>query len=57
MEDKFKAWQVATAEYGLTIKRDDYFLLEGMPPRDFVLFLFQDYGRKVLDVDKVVSLK
>ena len=27
MEDNFKAWQAATAEYGLTITGEDYFPL------------------------------
>jgi len=37
MEDNFKAWQAATSEYELTIKREDYFPLEGMPVKDVVV--------------------
>ena len=57
MEDNFKAWQAATSEYELTIKREDYFPLEGMPPKDVVLYLFQHYDRQIPDVEKVAKLK
>ena len=57
MEDNFKAWQKATAEYGLTIKGDDYFPLEGMPVKEVVVHLFQNYRQPVPDAEKVASLK
>ena len=57
MEENFKAWQAATSEYELTIKREDYFPLEGMPPKDVVLYLFQHYDRQIPDVEKVAKLK
>ena len=56
-EDNFKTWQVATSEYELTIKREDYFPLEGMPVKDVVVNLFQCYGQSVPDIGKVASLK
>jgi len=37
MEDNCKAGQAATAEEGRTIKREDYFPLEGMPVKDVVV--------------------
>ena len=45
MQDNFKAWQLATSKYGLTIKEEDYFPLEGMPGKDVALNLFRIYGR------------
>ena len=57
MEDNFKAWQAATSEYGLTIKREDYFPLEGMPVKDVVVNQFQCYGQSFPDIEKVASLK
>ena len=57
MEDNFKAWQAATSEYELTIKREDYFPLEGMPVKDVVVNQFQCYGQSVQDIEKAASLK
>ena len=45
MDDNSKAWQAVTKEYGLTIKAEDYFPLEGMPVKDLVVNLFQRYGQ------------
>ena len=57
MEDNFKACQAATSEYGLIIKGEDYFPLEGMPVKDEVVNLFQSYGQSVPDIEKIASLK
>ena len=57
MEDNFKAWQAATAEYGLTINEEDYLPLEGMPVKDVVIKLFGIYGRPVPDAKKIAGLK
>ena len=57
MQDNFKAWQVATSKYGLTIKEEDYFPLEGMPGKDVALNLFRIYGRTIDDFQQVVNLK
>ena len=57
MEDNFKAWQAATTEYGLTITREDYFPLEGMPVNEVAEKLFQIYGQSVRDTQKVAELK
>lgn len=57
MEDNFKAWQSVTAEYGLTIKKEDYFPFEGMTSKDVVLYLFQHYDCEVPDLEKIVKQK
>ena len=57
MDDNFKAWQATAAEYGITIKGEDYFPLEGMPVKDVVVNLFQLYGKSISDVEKVARLK
>ena len=57
MQDNFNAWKAATAYYGLDIQGDDYFPIEGMPPEDVVIYLFQHYDRQVPDVEKVAKLK
>jgi len=34
MDDNFQAWQAAFFKYGVEIKKEDYFLMEGAPMRD-----------------------
>ncbi len=57
MEYNFKAWKAATAEFGIKIKREDYFPLEGMPVKDVVINLFKIYGKNISDSEKVSVLK
>ena len=57
MEDNFKAWQEAITVFGLTITREDYFLLERMPVNEVAEKLFQTYGLSVLETQKVAELK
>ena len=33
MEDNYTAWAHSFAPYGVKIKREEYFLLEGAPPK------------------------
>jgi beta-phosphoglucomutase len=33
MEDNYKAWTHSLAPYGIQIKREEYFLMEGAPPK------------------------
>ena len=57
MEYNFKAWKAATAEFGIKMKREDYFPLEGMPVKDVVINLFKIYGKNISDTEKVSVLK
>ena len=57
MEDNFKAWEAATAEYGLEIKKEDYLSLEGMPAKDVAVKLFSIYGKCIEDIKGVTTLK
>lgn len=57
MEDNFKAWEAATAEYGLDIKKEDYFPLEGMTVEDVAINLFRIYSKSIDDIKGVTSLK
>lgn len=57
MEDNFNAWRAALAEYGILIKPDDYYPLEGLKVLEVSAKLFSRYGREVVNAAEVVQKK
>lgn len=54
MEDNFEAWKYAFLQFGIRIKREDYFLLEGKSPKKVVEH-FIDPSQSNPDLRKAVS--
>lgn len=57
MEDNFNAWKSAVGDYGIHIKPDDYYPLEGLKISEVPAKLFECYGQKVLDPAEIVRKK
>ena len=57
MEDNFKAWKAVVAEYGLDLKPEDYYPLEGLSVRELPKRFFEKYHVPVPDEKEVVRKK
>ena len=57
MEDNFKAWKAAVAEYGIDLKPDDYYPLEGLSVYELPKRFFGKYQVKLPDEKEVVQKK
>ena len=57
MEDNYKAWANSLASYGIQIGREEYFLMEGAPPK-MVAEIFLEFNHKDLEsIDDIVLSK
>ncbi len=57
MEDNFKAWQSAMSEYGIKIKPEDYYPLEGAKVNEVAGKIFAQYGIQGVKEEEVVKKK
>ena len=57
MEDNFRAWQAAMSDYGLQIKPEDYYPLEGANVWEVAKKIFAKYRLVHSDVEEVVKKK
>jgi beta-phosphoglucomutase len=57
MEDNFRAWERAVAEYGLRIRPMDYYPWEGLSVYEVPAKLFGTYGREAPDPKELVKKK
>ncbi len=57
MEDNFKAWQAAMAEYGIKIKPEDYYPLEGAMVHEVAQMILTQYNAPHVSLDEVVKKK
>lgn len=57
MEDNFKAWQAAMSDYGLKIKPEDYYPLEGASVYEVAKKIFSQYGVKSSNPEEAVRKK
>lgn len=56
MEDLFLAWEKAFENYGVNIKKEDYFPLEGTKVNEIARIISQKYNIKI-DSEEIVKLK
>ena len=57
MEDNLEAWRAVTQTYGLELKPDDYFPLEGLPMQEIAARFFRMNNLPAPDVGELVNLK
>lgn len=57
MEDNFRAWQAALAEYQIKLQPEDYYPLEGLAVRELPRKLFGKYGLEPPNEREVVQKK
>lgn len=57
MEDNFKAWQFAFSQEGVKLKKLEYFLLEGMSPRQIATALCKKYRLSLTKVPGLYDAK
>jgi beta-phosphoglucomutase len=57
MEDNFKAWKYAFSKYGISIIKDQYYLLEGMPIVDVAQYFLKKNGIYNINPKDVAKLK
>jgi beta-phosphoglucomutase-like phosphatase (HAD superfamily) len=57
MEDNFKAWKAIMLEYGIDIKPEDYYPLEGTRLYELAKKLFEIYHLEAPDEKEVVRKK
>lgn len=57
MEDNFRAWQRAFAEYGVRLEPEDYFLQEGMELTRLARLLCHSYGINPKNAGDIVKQK
>ena len=57
MEDNFKAWRAALSEYGINIKPEDYYPLEGLRLHEIARSFSERYHLKDTDEKEIVKRK
>lgn len=57
MEDNFRAWQAAMSEYGINIKPEDYYPLEGAMVHEVAQMILTQYGVSNVSGDEVAKKK
>ncbi|RMD86370.1 MAG: HAD family phosphatase [Candidatus Dadabacteria bacterium] len=57
VEDNFIAWKMAFEDYGLTLKPQDYFMLEGKRSPEIIRELLKDNSLSDKELDAILALK
>ena len=57
MEDNYKAWAHSLAPYGIQVRREEYFLLEGAPPKKVAAIFLTKYHLGLESVGDIVRSK
>ena len=58
MDDNFTAWHTAFSTFGFTIKKEDYFVLEGLKPKDVASFFLKKHQIDSTDrINEAVRIK
>lgn len=57
MGDNFAAWMKAFMSYGIKIKKDDYFPLEGLGPNDIALQILRAYRQDINLAQQIAQAK
>lgn len=57
MEDNYKAWANSLASYGIQIEREEYFLMEGAPPKKVAEIFLKLNHQGLESIDDIVVSK
>ena len=57
MEDNYKAWAHSLAPYGIVVEREEYFLMEGAPPKKVAEIFLKKKHLSLEPINDIVRIK